>query len=51
MAMLPVTSMEARLGREAVVLKSLSIPKLAAEDTLYFKYTVMGKVSLKKFHV
>lgn len=49
MAMLPVTLMGARLGREAVVLKTLSVSKLAAGDALYFKDTLIGKVSLKKF--
>lgn len=51
MAMIPVTLMGARLGREAMVLKTLSISELAAEDTLYFKNTLMGKVHLKNFHV
>lgn len=51
MAMLPVILMGARLGREAMVLKTLSISKLAAEDTLYFKNTLMGQVSLKTIHV
>lgn len=48
MAMLPVTLMGARLGREVMVLKTLSISELAAEGTLYFKNALMGQVSLKK---
>lgn len=47
MAVLPVTLMGARLGREVMVLKILSLSELAAEDTLYFKNTLMGKISLK----
>jgi len=32
-----------------MVLKTLSVSELGAEDTLYFKNTLMGKVSLKIF--
>lgn len=47
MVMLPVTLMEARLGREVMALKILSLSELVAEDTLYFKNTLMGKAGLK----
>lgn len=47
MAKLPVTLMGARLGREVMVLKIFSLSEPAAEDSLYFKNTLMGKVSLK----
>lgn len=51
MVMLPVTLMEARLGREVMVLKILSLSELAAEDSLYFKNAPMGKVGLKNILV
>lgn len=47
MVMLPVSLMEARLGREVMVLKILSLSELEAEDSLYFKNALMGKVGLK----